>query len=475
MGTAQTRKNTPAKTARTTRTVKKPQPKAPVPTNKDIENLKKEKSTVQKRIKQNESQLRTTKNNVREELNHLVTINGEIGAKQRQINGISQRVDSLRGSITTLSGQVAQLERELAECKRKYQRGVMSIYRDKLMNNKLMFLFSAKNFHSMYLRMRYMSEFSRYQRAQGEIVKQKEQALQLKRNQLNVKKGQQEVLLAQGRSEKQVLEGQKVERQKVVNGLQQKQQELSSVLEADRVKMRNLDSKIDQLIRVEMAKAEKRRKEEAARRQREAAAKAAREKAERERREAAAKASKPETPTTASTNTATASAAKPPKPAATPKPAPKPAPEPKFQDPADPDRVLSANFAANKGRLPMPITGSYHISGHFGSNTIEGLSGVSIPNSGISITGKPGAQAKCVFNGEVSAVFSYGGMTNVIVRHGSYVSVYCDLSSACVRSGQKVSTGQILGNVARDARGNCTLQFQIRKETTKLNPAAWVR
>ena len=402
-----------------------------------IESLKKEQTALKKRINNNEKLLKNTKTNVKKQLNNLVILNGQITVKQRQVNGIAVRVDSLRGNIQTLTSQVRQLERELAECKRKYRRGVLSVQRDKMMNNKLMFLFSARNFHSMYLRMRYMSEFTRYQRVQGEIVKEKELALQAKRDELNVKKGEQEVLLAQGRSEQQALEGQKAERQKVVAGLQQKQKELNKTLEADRVRARNLDAKIDQLIKAEIAAAEKRRKAEA----------------EKRRREAEAQASKGKSRASGKSGGSSS----------------------KFIEPADPDRKLSDSFVANKGRLPMPITGSYYISSHFGANTVEGLSGVTIPNSGISITGKPGAQAKCIFNGEVTAVFSYGGKINVIVRHGSYLSVYCDLSSASVRNGQKVTTGQIIGNIAKDASGNCTLQFQIRKETTKLNPAAWVR
>ena len=76
--------------------------------------------------------------------------------------------------------------------------------------------------------------------------------------------------------------------------------------------------------------------------------------------------------------------------------------------------------------------------------------------------------------GEVTAIFTYGGMYNIIVRHGSYMSVYCNLSSTSVRRGQQVEARQSLGTVATDASGNCTLHFQLRKETAKLNPEAWL-
>ena len=138
------------------------------------------------------------------------------------------------------------------------------------------------------------------------------------------------------------------------------------------------------------------------------------------------------------------------------------------------DRALSNNFASNRGRLPVPITGSYMITTHYGQYTPDGLKGVQLDSKGISITGKSGARARAIFDGEVSAVFSFGGMTNVLVRHGSYISVYCNLSSSSVRKGQKVSTRDIIGPIARDASGNCTMHFQLRKETSKLNPESWL-
>lgn len=70
----------------------------------------------------------------------------------------------------------------------------------------------------------------------------------------------------------------------------------------------------------------------------------------------------------------------------------------------------------------------------------------------------------------MSAVFSFGGITGVMVRHGSYISVYCNLSSVSVHKGQKVTTRQILGTVGPDH----ILQFQLRREKAKLNPEVWL-
>ena len=122
----------------------------------------------------------------------------------------------------------------------------------------------------------------------------------------------------------------------------------------------------------------------------------------------------------------------------------------------------------------MPITGSYTVVGHYGQYQVPGLKNVRLDNKGIDIRGKAGAQARAIFNGEVSAVFQYNGLNNVLVRHGSYISVYCNLSNVSVKKGDRVKTRDAIGTVGADAQGNVVLHFQLRKETSKLNPELWI-
>ena len=95
-------------------------------------------------------------------------------------------------------------------------------------------------------------------------------------------------------------------------------------------------------------------------------------------------------------------------------------------------------------------------------------------NKGTNYIGRQGARARTIFDGEVSAVFAFGGMKNILVRHGSYISVYCNLSSVIVHKGQKVRTRDLLGTVADDGTGKYVLHFQLRQETKLLNPEAWI-
>lgn len=443
--------------------------KTTVPTTKDIQKLQKEQATLQKQIKESESLLQSTKKDVKSQLANLALISGRITNQQAYVKGIQSEVDTLTHSIGVLSKDLMLLEEDLAECKRKYSHGVMYMYRTRLSQNKLMFIFSAKDFRQMYRRLRYAQEYTKYQRAQGVIVQKKEEAVKAKKQQLETTNSQKRTLLAEGKKQQAVLETQQRERQVVVDELNKKQKQLQSTLAEQQKKNRQLNDRIDLLIQAEIKKAEEKRRAEEARRKAEE---------EKRKREEAARAKSKSQGGKASSSgskssSKSSSKADSKKGAATSKNSSSPS-TPTFNAPDNADRQLSSSFAANQGRLPVPITGSYIISAHFGPYTPAGLSGVTLDNKGTDFTGKSGAQARCIFDGEVTSVFSLAGLTNVLVRHGSYISVYCNLSSANVKVGQKVSTRQILGTVARDASGNATLHFQLRKETSKLNPERWI-
>lgn len=495
---------------------------APTPTNEGIRKLQYEQASLKQKMAESQNQLATTRKDVKAQLATLQMINGQISDQQKVVTGLQVQIDTLNRRISTHEQELRELEADLTECKRRYTRGVLYMYRNRLMQNKLMFIFSADNFRQMYRRLRYTQEYVKYQRVQGKIIAAKEQAVREKRNLLSGERVVQGKLLTQGKAQQTVLEGQQRTQQGVVTDLNQKQAELQATLAQQQRQYNALNAKIEQLIRAEIEAAERRRKAEEARRAAEAeaqarkkAAEAARKAAEERRRaaeaarkaeaearraeaEARRKAAEAERKAEAArkrgeeraarearaaqareearaAEQARAAAAEAQRARTATEEANRATATANQNAPAPSDARLTGSFASNQGRLPMPITGNYTISSHFGAYNVNGLNGVTLDNKGINLTAPAGAQARCVFDGEITAIFSMGGMTNVIVRHGSYITVYCNLTGVSVRQGQRVSTRQTIGNVARDASGNCTLHFQLRHETQKLNPERWLR
>lgn len=314
------------------------------------------------------------------------------------------------------------------------------------------------------------------------------------------------MLLAKGKEEHAALQGKHAEQEKMVNSLRKQQKTIQSIITDQRKKDAALNAKIDKLVAEEVAKARARAEAEARRKAAEAAAAAKRRQEELARKKAAAEAAARENERRVAAAKAREERLRAERRAAENKSeAERERAERAVRD-AEADRIaaerkarvegerhknelakarknvsdamalnteerkLNGSFERNKGRLPMPITGPYKIVSHYGQYAVEGLKNVRLDNKGINIMGYSGASARSIFDGEVSAVFGFGGTMVVMVRHGKYISVYCNLKSVCVSRGQRVSTRQALGTVGPDN----ILQFQLRRETAKLNPEAWL-
>lgn len=138
---------------------------------------------------------------------------------------------------------------------------------------------------------------------------------------------------------------------------------------------------------------------------------------------------------------------------------------------------LSDDFSTNKGKLPWPLQKGL-ITDHFGEHPDLVLKHVIRRNSGVDFTTHSGAKARAVFKGEVSKVLpNIGGNMAIILRHGSYLTVYSNLSSVSVQVGQKVDTKQEIGTVYTDKEDDnkTVLKFQLWYENTKLDPEKWLR
>ncbi|MGF7137942.1 murein hydrolase activator EnvC family protein [Roseimarinus sediminis] len=139
-------------------------------------------------------------------------------------------------------------------------------------------------------------------------------------------------------------------------------------------------------------------------------------------------------------------------------------------------KLLSADFARNKGSLPWPTQHGI-ITDRFGEHAHPVMKNIIIQNNGIDITTRPGEKARAIFNGTVSRVFAIpGGNTAVIVRHGEYITVYSNLKEVYVKQGEQVALEHELGLIYVDDSDDdkTILKFQIWRENVKLNPEDWI-
>ena len=513
--TTVTKKTTPKKTS-TKKSSSKKTTKKTAPAQKKsgvtVNSLKNEQAQVRQQIKEQERRLRANELDVKNRLQNLMVINNEIVDKRRTIDTIRGDITRLDGNIHLLEAQLKMLERELDERKQRFSKSMRYMHRNRSIQSQMMFIFSAKNFSQMYRRLRFVREYAAYQKAQGEAVESMQTQVAEAFEELKTSKRQKNDLLYRGEQEKRSLESKQVEQEKVVNSLKKQQKTIISIIDKQKKRDAELNAQIDRMIAEEIARAKARAEAEAKRKAEEARRKAEAEAAKKRAEELARKKAEAEAAARENARRIAEAKAREEKAKAEARAAAKKTAEEKaaaeraareaekarlaaerkakeeakahekevaavkksaekIYTVSSEDQRLSGNFESNRGRLPMPITGSYQIVHRFGTNHVDDVKGhVTLDKKGIDIKAQPGSPVRSIFDGEVSAVFGYAGTTVVIIRHGNYLSVYCDLASVSVSRGQKVSARQTIGRLGSEG----LMQFQLRRGNDKLNPEGWL-
>ena len=384
-------------------------------------------------IKRTSLLLDQTQKTTKDYLRRLNLLSQRILSRKKVISLLGQEIAAIDEQTEGMEKQIRRLEGELKEKQQNYGKSVRSMYRRHSSQDKLLFILSADNFAQSLRRLRYLREYAAWQKKLAADITDKQSEITQKRNELVQTRKEKLALRSEQEQEQHKLQTEEANQQKEVKELNKKKSELQAQLRKKRKQAQQLDRMIEQQIAKEIAEAEAK-----ARAERERLAKANKGKATDTERKADVKGGYAMTKV---------------------------------------ERALSANFAGNRGRLPYPVTGSHTIVASFGEQQHEELKYVRTNNNGIDILTSPGADARAVFNGEVTRIFVVPGFNNsVIVRHGNYLTVYSNLSQVYVKAGDKVSTRQAIGKIFSDAEdGNSTvLHFQLWKEKTKLNPEPWL-
>jgi murein hydrolase activator len=308
--------------------------------------------------------------------------------------------------------------------------------------NKVMYLLASSDYNEALRRNRYLKKVAKVQRKQAALIKQHQQLIYKEINQIDKEKQIKQQALFEKQNERQLIEKDKVKKEKSYQKFKKEEQALVSQLKQDERKKIQLKKQIDAAIRADIAK--------------EQAREAARKAEQAKKREKTPNATDP----TSSSTTAA-------------KPDPKRVATPVSIEGA----AIGKSFETNRGRLPWPVDNG-SVTEKFGRNYHPTLSGIEWNNNGIDITCNTGSRVRAVFEGEVTTVFSVPGAGKVvIVKHGAYRTVYGNLAETFVGVGSKVSTKQAIGTLLND-NGVSVCHFEVHQvvgvNPVTLNPSLWI-
>jgi septal ring factor EnvC (AmiA/AmiB activator) len=372
--------------------------------------------------------LNETNATAKNSLNRLNLLAQQLLFRKKVLAILGQEVAAIDQKIKTLNDEIDLLGKDLARTKENYARSMQNQQQEhRTAQYKMLLILSAENLSQSYRRMRYLREYSNWQKEEAGRIIEKQNEIASRKIELENSRKEKQELLTQRERENEKLEDEKRLQQREVRDLNRKQKDLQLQLQEKKKQADALNKQIESLIAEDMDHPEKK------------------------------------TPVPTSDTSA--------KPSGSAQPVAK-------EVMKESEVHLAKNFADNKGLLPFPLNSQYAIVSRFGQHQHQELTHVKTNNNGIDIQTTAGAEARAIFKGVVTRVFVMPGYNNnVIIRHGDYRTVYSNLSRVYVKAGDVVETRQAIGVIFTDTeKGNETiLHFQIWKERTKLNPAAWIK
>jgi septal ring factor EnvC (AmiA/AmiB activator) len=384
---------------------------------------------VETEIANTQKLLEQTRKNKDAQLQQISVLRQQITNRETLITALNNELFSLEEELKLNIKLSQELDKKLEYMKSDYAHVVYLAYKNRKMTDKFTFLLSSENFAQMFRRLRYYTLFANDVKRQVAVIEATQAEIIEKNAQITQLKNEKSVLLSDKEQEVRLLEQDRTEKKKQADNLQKKERTLAADLKAKQQKRKELDAAIKKAIQAEIAAANAKKSKKAT------------------TNKGTSGSSSSSTKTTNSSTVISLT------------------PE---------EQTLSNSFVSNKGKLPWPVVKGAKIS-DFGTYPHPDVPSIMIENKGIDILTERDAAVRCIFQGEVSGIVNVNGTKVLMVRHGEYISVYQNMASINVKKGDKVTTKQTLGTVAKMS-GSSTyeLHFEVWKNSSNLNPNQWL-
>lgn len=402
--------------------------------------LEEKRQAILDEIKQINSLLFKTKKEEKSVLSQVQDLDQRIGATENLIRVTNQQANLLTRNINENINKISSLRAELKVMKEDYAEMIRKSYKSKSQQSRIMFLLSSENFLQAYKRIQYMKQYAKFRKKQGEGIKAKTEELQKLNTDLIAQKKTKQKLIAENEKAKASLTQERADQKELIATLKKDEGKYTSQIKTKQKQAEEIDRQIDALIKAAIEEANRIAREKAL-------------------AEAKANAGKTSTETTAPTTKNVVT---------------KPASKEAFTMTAE-EKALAANFNSNKGKLPWPVEKGMVVKS-FGTHQHPQFPNVTTNSSGVEIATEDHAPVRAIFDGQVISIQVIKGANKVVlIQHGDYISVYSNLATVSVKTGEKVKTKQTIGTVAKSpTEGKTVLKFYIYQNKTKINPADWI-
>ena len=336
----------------------------------------------------------------------------KIKVRKNLIKITNQQANLLTREISSNQTKISKLRDKLKVLKADYAEMIVKSYKSRSDQNKLMFLLSSTNFQQAYKRLQYIKQYADYQMQQAELIKTETAKMEALNIELLAQKKNKQILIEENKKAKYILDKDREQQSVLIQEIKSNLSQFTVQLKSKQTESKKIDKEIRKIIQAAIAASNKK----------------------------AGKSSKL-----------------------------------KVFSLTPEQKILAANFTANKGKLPWPVVNGV-VKLRYGNNPSPIDPSLTIKSNGVRIATSKGGQVRAVFEGVVQGIMTpKNGNNTIMIRHGNYITVYKNLSKFYVSKGDKVTTKQVIGEVITNkASGESILSFGIYKDSSTQNPSQWI-
>lgn len=373
--------------------------------------LEAKRKKLQTEIKQINRLLSKTKKSEKTVLSQLSDINKKINIHQDIIDNIKKESVIYITEIDKNQKKVTTIEQQLTKLKKDYTKTVVSSYKNKSKNSRLLFLLSSKDFLQAYKRLKYMNQYAEYRRNKAaEILIKKAKIIKLN-DSILLKKQVKDSLINIQLKERKIVDVQKKNKEKLLRKVKNKESKYLAQIKSKQKQERAYNKKLENLIVKVIKKSNKK----------------------------TGKKSKGFVLTKVAKKLASSFTKN------------------KGKLPAPVEKGYVSRYFGQRSHETMKKI-KVKSSGWF-YTTSKNAKARAVFNGTV----------KAIMLSKNTK------LKTLIIQHGNYVTVYGNLENLLVSEGDKVKTKQQIGTVHTDATtGKTILKFQLWKDAKAQNPSGWM-
>jgi murein hydrolase activator len=416
----------------------------------ELEKIRSERRETEQTLKLFERQMREYESSLKKisekeklSLETLTNLDHQLKLLNAIVAGLERNQNKLAREIEKTKIDLQAAEKDLAKMKDDFARYAVGIYKFGVRRD-LELLFSASSVNQALVRAEYIKRFELAGKIKLlDIASKKSEVLALK-DTLSVRYAETKPLIERRRSQAEIYEVRKAEREKTLTELRKNKKRFGDDIQKKQTAAKSLQQEIQKLLVMEdrAIASERAKKLESEKR------------LETERQKRLAKSSEKKD---------------------------------EKQEPEKPAKSIverkdnlplfdgdGKTFEEYRGRLPWPVQGGVIVKS-FGENTNKDLKIVTF-NNGVDISVAKGTEVFSVAEGKVSQIAYLPTFGNVvIVRHpNSFITVYANLSDIKVGRGDAVAARQPIAVAAPAPEGGSQVHFEVWRGKEKHNPELWL-